>query len=56
VVAILKNWGPVVRTGDGLLLLTEVQLAGKRVQSGGDWVNGTHLQRGEVLRERNFNE
>jgi methionyl-tRNA formyltransferase len=49
VVAILKNWGPVVRTGDGLLLLTEVQLAGKRVQSGGDWVNGTHLQRGEVL-------
>ena len=50
VVAILKNWGPVVRTGDGLLLLTEVQLAGKRVQSGGDWVNGTHLQQGEVLR------
>jgi methionyl-tRNA formyltransferase len=37
------------------LLLTEVQLAGKRVQSGGDWVNGTHLQQGEVLRNTTLN-
>ena len=49
VVAMLKNWGPVVQTGDGLLLLTEVQLAGKRVQSGGDWVNGSRLSLGEFL-------
>jgi methionyl-tRNA formyltransferase len=43
IVAILKNIGPVVQTGEGLLLLRQVQLAGKRPQSGQDFVNGVRL-------------
>ena len=49
VVAILKNQGFVVQTGDGLLMLQEVQLAGKRSQSGWDFANGTRLTVGEHL-------
>jgi len=49
IVAILKNWGPVIQTGQGLLLLQEVQLAGRRVQSAWDWVNGNRLEIGEQL-------
>ncbi|MBE9145165.1 methionyl-tRNA formyltransferase [Planktothrix mougeotii] len=49
VVALVKRFGPVVQTGAGLLLLTEVQLAGKRVQSGLDFANGTRLAVGEIL-------
>lgn len=49
VVATLKNRGLIVQTGDGLLLLTEVQLAGKRSQSGWDFVNGSRLPIGERL-------
>ena len=36
VVTIVKDLGPVLQTGDGLLLLKTVQLAGKRKQSGHD--------------------
>ncbi|MBZ8182570.1 methionyl-tRNA formyltransferase [Oscillatoria salina] len=49
VVSIVKNFGPVVKTGKGLLLLREVQLAGKRAQSGWDFSNGTRLSVGEKL-------
>jgi methionyl-tRNA formyltransferase len=49
VVSIAKGIGAIVQTGTGLLLLTEVQLAGKRPQSGWDFVNGTRLTVGEVL-------
>lgn len=49
VVAILKNEGPVIYTGNGLLLLSEVQLAGKRSQTGWDFANGTRLEIGETL-------
>jgi len=49
VVGLLKNQGAVIQTGDGLLLLREVQLAGKRTQSGWDFANGTRLQLGENL-------
>jgi methionyl-tRNA formyltransferase len=49
VVELLKNHGAVVQTGEGLLLLKEVQIAGKRSQSGWDFVNGTRLQVGEIL-------
>jgi methionyl-tRNA formyltransferase len=49
VVALVKRFGPVVQTGTGLLLLTEVQLAGKRIQSAWDFVNGTRLAVGEIL-------
>ncbi len=49
IVSLLKNFGPVIQTGNGLLLLSEIQLSGKRQQSGWDLVNGTHLKTGEVL-------
>ncbi len=49
VIGLLKNQGAVVQTGEGILLLREVQLAGKRSQSGWDFVNGTRLQVGEIL-------
>lgn len=47
VVAILKNRGVVLQTGDGLLLLRDVQQAGKRAQSGWDFANGVRLEVGE---------
>lgn len=49
VIGLLKGEGAIVQTGDGALLLREVQLAGKRSQSGWDFVNGTRLQVGELL-------
>jgi methionyl-tRNA formyltransferase len=49
IVALLKNHGAVVQTSDGLLLLREVQPAGKRAQSGWDFVNGLRVTVGERL-------
>lgn len=49
IVELVKNQGAIVQTGEGRLLLKEVQMAGKRSQSGWDFVNGTRLQVGEVL-------
>ncbi|MBE9165239.1 MULTISPECIES: methionyl-tRNA formyltransferase [Microcoleaceae] len=49
VVRVVKGLGAIVQTGDGLLLLREVQLAGKKVQSGVDFANGTRLMAGEVF-------
>jgi methionyl-tRNA formyltransferase len=49
IVAILKNQGPVIQTGSGYLLLTQVQPAGKRVLSGWDFVNGSRLVVGNYL-------
>ncbi len=49
VVKIAKGLGPIVQTGSGYLLLREVQLSGKRAQSGADLVNGTRLAVGEVF-------
>jgi methionyl-tRNA formyltransferase len=49
VIYIIKGIGAIVQTGDGGLLLREVQLSGKRLQSGGDFVNGTRLAIGEFL-------
>jgi methionyl-tRNA formyltransferase len=49
VVKIAKGLGPIVKTGSGCLLLSEVQLAGKRPQSGADLVNGMRLTVGERL-------
>jgi methionyl-tRNA formyltransferase len=49
VVKIAKGLGPIVKTGAGCLLLQEVQLAGKRPQSGADLVNGMRLAVGEML-------
>jgi methionyl-tRNA formyltransferase len=49
VVSLAKGIGPIIQTGEGLLLLREVQLSGKRPQSGWDFANGTRLAVGEVL-------
>ncbi|MFB2773287.1 methionyl-tRNA formyltransferase [Pelatocladus sp. BLCC-F211] len=49
VVSISKGIGAIAQTGDGLLVLREVQLAGKRPQSGWDFVNGMRLTVGEVF-------
>ena len=51
IVTNIKNFGTVIQTGSGLLLLTEVQLAGKKSQSGWDFVNGMRLSVGEKLGE-----
>lgn len=49
VVGVVKNWGAVIQTGSGMLLLRDVQLAGKRPQSGWDFANGTRIAIGETL-------
>ncbi len=49
VVEILKGKGFVVQTGKGLLLVKEVQPAGKKLQSGWDFVNGARIAIGESL-------
>jgi methionyl-tRNA formyltransferase len=47
VVAIDKTAGILVQTGAGLLLLTQVQPAGKRLQTAIDFANGVRLEVGE---------
>ncbi|MBF2064084.1 MAG: methionyl-tRNA formyltransferase [Calothrix sp. C42_A2020_038] len=49
VVSIIKGTGALIQTGDGILLLKEVQPSGKRPQSGWDFVNGMRLTLGEVM-------
>jgi methionyl-tRNA formyltransferase len=49
IVGTLKNQGVLVQTGNGLLLLREVQLAGKRAQSGWDFANGARITAGETM-------
>lgn len=49
VVGLLKSQGALIQTGEGLLLLREVQMAGRRSQSGWDFINGSRLQIGEKL-------
>lgn len=49
VVKIAKSQGPVIKTGEGCLLLRLVQLSGKRKQSGWDFANGLRIFEGEVL-------
>lgn len=49
IAAIWKNQGPVIGTGDGYLLLRQLQPAGKKSQSGWDFANGSRLQGGECL-------
>jgi methionyl-tRNA formyltransferase len=49
VIKIAKGLGPIIQAGSGYLLLREVQLSGKRTQSGNDLVNGMRLTVGEIL-------
>lgn len=49
IVTIVKKLGAIAQTGEGLLLLSQVQRSGKRSQSGWDFVNGMRLEMGEKL-------
>lgn len=49
IVGIIKKYGAIAQTGEGFLLLSQVQRSGKRPQSGWDFVNGTRLTTGETL-------
>jgi methionyl-tRNA formyltransferase len=49
IVAVVKNRGAIVQTGEGYLFLKEVQLAGKKAQSGWDFANGGRVAIGERL-------
>lgn len=49
VIAILKNYGPVIQAGTGHLLLLEVKPAGKRALSGWDFANGSRIELGDVF-------
>ena len=49
IIAVVKKFGAIAQTGDGLLLLSQVQRSGKRPQSGWDFVNGMRLAEGETL-------
>ncbi|HPS01959.1 MAG TPA: methionyl-tRNA formyltransferase [Candidatus Sumerlaeota bacterium] len=50
VVLAMKTHGFVVRTGDGMLLVQEAQLEGKRPMTGVDFINGNLVRVGELLR------
>ncbi len=47
IIGIIKKYGAIVQTGEGFLLLSQVQRSGKRPQSGWDFVNGMRLTVGE---------
>jgi len=49
IVGMVKKFGAIVQTGEGRLLLSQVQRSGKRPQSGWDFVNGMRLTVGEML-------
>ncbi|MDB9524903.1 methionyl-tRNA formyltransferase [Oscillatoria sp. CS-180] len=49
VVAIAKGTGPIIQTGDGLLLLHTVKPSGKKAQTGWDFANGNRIDIGEYL-------
>ncbi len=49
IVATIKNFGFIVQTGSGLLLILEVQLTGKKIQSAWNFINGSRLELGEIL-------
>lgn len=49
VLKIVKGLGPLVQTGEGFLLLRQVQLPGKRAVSGWDFANGSRVAVGEIM-------
>ncbi|MBM0741179.1 methionyl-tRNA formyltransferase [Phormidium sp. CLA17] len=53
IAAIAKGLGAIVQTGNGQILLKEIQLSGKRPQSGADFANGTRLAIGEKVGKPN---
>jgi methionyl-tRNA formyltransferase len=49
IVNLLKGYGPLVQTGQGLLLLQEVQLPARKAMGGWDFVNGLRVSVGDRL-------
>ncbi|MBF2098527.1 MAG: methionyl-tRNA formyltransferase [Gloeomargaritaceae cyanobacterium C42_A2020_066] len=49
VVSCWRGLGPVVQTGQGVLLIHQLQLPGRPVVSGADWLNSAQLHVGERL-------
>lgn len=49
VAKIIKGVGPILQTGEGLLLLEQVKPSGKKAQSGWDFANGNRIEVGERL-------
>jgi len=49
IIKIIKNFGFIVQTGAGLLLILHLQLAGKKAQSAWNFCNGLRLTEGELL-------
>ena len=53
---IIRKRGPVVATGEGELLLTQVQPAGKRPMDAWSWLNGSRLAAGDRFRAQRTEE
>ncbi|MEL6936868.1 MAG: methionyl-tRNA formyltransferase, partial [Cyanobacteria bacterium J06607_17] len=51
VITVVKGIGPIIQTGDGLLMLHQVKPSGKKGQTGLDFANGNRLEVGERLGE-----
>ena len=52
IVEIVRRQGPVVETGDGLLLITRVCPAGKKPMDAWAWLNGSPLVPGQIIGEK----
>ena len=50
IIKVVKGKGPLVRAGNGLIVLTKVKPAGKKAMSGMDAVNGNILNIGDKLK------
>lgn len=50
IVDFVKGQGPVVKTGDGAVILKEVKPEGKKLLSGSDIINGNYFQKGNRLK------
>jgi len=49
IVEIINKKGPVVKVGNGGIILTEVKFEGKKIQKGTDIINGRKLLLGDKL-------
>ena len=47
IAGIIRRQGPVIRTGDGFLLITRVKPAGKNPMDAWSWLNGSRLKAGQ---------
>ncbi len=56
VIALAKGLGPVIQTGEGQILLLEVQPQGKRPQKGWDFVNGHRVIVGDRFHNGSSND